>query len=152
MGKAQKFLSDVAMNFDSDECLIWPHQRGRLGYPLIKRNGRRVSATRIVCEMTNGRPPSSIHQAAHSCGNGHLGCINPHHLEWKTPTENQADRVHHGTTNRGERNGQARLSLDQVETIRDLRGLKTQREIAKIYGVSPSTIAMLMSGRSWANG
>lgn len=34
-----------------------------------------------MCELVYGKPPMPKHQAAHNCGKGNLGCINPKHLE-----------------------------------------------------------------------
>lgn len=152
MGAASRFLHETALKYKGDDCLIWPHKKHRLGYAQIKINNRIYTVTRIICERIYGPPPHPKYQAAHLCGNGHLGCVNPRHLQWKTGTENQADRIIHGTTNRGERNGQARLTLEQVRYIRGLRGTKTHRELARTYDVSPSTIAMVMTGRSWRHG
>lgn len=51
-----------------------------------------------MCQKAHGDPPSPKHDAAHSCGRGHEGCVNPNHLSWKTKKQNQADRITHGTS------------------------------------------------------
>lgn len=48
---------------------------------------------RHMCKLKNGDPPTPDHEAAHSCGNGKHGCINPNHLRWATDAENMADTV-----------------------------------------------------------
>ena len=85
------------LSFSGDECLIWPFRRGETGYGRVRWEGKQRNVSRIVCGLVNGEPPSPEHQAAHSCGNGRGGCANPKHLTWKTPQENQADRLVHGT-------------------------------------------------------
>ena len=51
---------------------------------------------------------------------------------------------------RGERNGNARLSLDEVREIRaHLRLGKRAREIAELYGVDKSHIYSIKRGRVW---
>jgi len=51
----------------------------------------------------------------------------------------------------GERNGHAKLTVKQIREIRaakgDYRGFQT--ELAAQYGVTPSLVSMIRSGRIW---
>jgi hypothetical protein len=97
-GEPDKFLRDVVMQFGRNECLIWPFSRNsETGYAVMRRDGKTKLVSRIVCEETNGKPPSKSHISAHSCGNGHLGCVTQKHLRWATYAENEADKKEHGT-------------------------------------------------------
>jgi hypothetical protein len=70
-------------------------------------------------------------------------------LRWDTPAKNQQDRVAHGTSNRGERCGQAKLTADQAIAIsRDPRPI---RALAAEYGVSHETIRWVKVGKSWSH-
>ena len=149
-GAPKAFLEASLVNDDGGRCIIWPYGRNSNGYGQITLNGKKLLAPRIVCERIHGPAPSPKHQAAHSCGNGHLGCINPKHLRWATPQENQMDRVDHGTHNRGERQGQAKLTEDDVHQILALRGTMTQRATAEMFEVSQSAVSAIYSGRNWA--
>jgi hypothetical protein len=100
--------------------------------------------------MTNGPPPTSKHQAAHSCGKGNLGCVSPKHLSWKTRAENEADKIEAGTSNRGERQWRAKLTADQVRAIRAREGTMTKEKIAEQFGVSPACIAAIHHRENWA--
>lgn len=51
----------------------------------------------------------------------------------------------------GEEHLGAKLKLCQVHEIRSLAGIKTQKELSLIYGVSESAICHIISRRSWAN-
>lgn len=103
-GAPERFLQDVVLAYDGDDCLIWPFtrtgqkkmrgRRGR-GYAQIRRAGKMVSVQRIVCEYVNGNGDGM--DSAHSCGNGHLGCVSPKHLRWATRAENIQESVRHGT-------------------------------------------------------
>jgi len=53
--------------------------------------GKNISAARYMLLLTQGTPPSDGMQARHKCGNGHLSCVNPAHLEWGTPGDNIGD-------------------------------------------------------------
>ncbi len=137
------------VSYEGEDCLIWPFARNNKGYPISKSRRREGSiATRLMCEAKNGPPPTPSAHAAHSCGNGSLGCIHPLHLAWKTPAGNEADKLDHGTHNRGERSAGAKLTADDVLFIRSKNGMK-QRELAEKYGVSRGHIAGLQRGRYW---
>lgn len=135
---------------DSDECLIWPYGRTGSGYGALVEGGKRKLAHRWMCEAVNGQAPDGF-EAAHSCGNGHLGCVNPMHLRWATRKENGEDKVLHGRSHRGEENLNAKLSQSAVLTIYSLRNSKrTCSEIGAEYGVHPATISGIWCGRGWS--
>lgn len=102
-GNAYRYLDEVVLKNNEDHCLVWPYGRDSSGYGRVWNNGKAENVCRIVCENVHGKPPSPIHQAAHSCGNGHLGCVARLHIFWKTPVENGADKILHGTVYRGGR-------------------------------------------------
>jgi hypothetical protein len=104
---------------------------------------------RLVCEYVNGAAPTPRHHAAHSCGNGHLGCVTPRHLSWKTPSENADDKLVHGTAQRGEKHAHAKLTENQVRIIRELKGTASQTTLAERFGVSPTTIGQIHNRRVW---
>lgn len=105
VGEPLRYLREVVLAFDGDECLIWPYARTSSGYGNLGIEDGNAVVSRLVCERVYGPPPTPDHEAAHSCGRGHEGCVTQNHLSWKTATENQADRVAHGTVNSGQRNG-----------------------------------------------
>lgn len=76
--------------------------------------------------------------------NNHLS-----NLRWDTPKNNHADKIKHGTTNRGEKCGTAKLTLEQVRAIR--KDNRLQRIIAADYGVKDNTISRIKSGKRWAH-
>jgi hypothetical protein len=148
-GEATKFFNEVVLPYQGDECLTWPYQRNNQGRGVLGINGRSQIVSRLVCIQRHGPPPSRKHQAAHDCGKGHLACVTPNHINWKTAKQNQADHIAHGTSNRGERHGLSKLSQDDVRAILGLKGLKKQYEIAETYGVSKSLISRIHRGLNW---
>lgn len=149
-GELLRWVHDVAMHHTGDECLIWPYGKDRYGYGTLVADGKRIVASRYVCELAHGAHPTPNHEAAHSCGNGRNGCVNRNHLSWKTRTENQADRLEHGTHNRGARQGGAKLTEDDAREIIALKGIEMQSKLAERFGVARTTIASIHQGRNWA--
>jgi hypothetical protein len=148
MGEARSFFEDVVLAYEGDNCLVWPFARDKKGYAIINY-GRRRLVSRLVCDRTKGPAPSAKHAAAHSCGKGREGCVTKGHLSWKTATENKADELIHGTRLRGEKIANAKLTSDQVRSIRSLKGKFTHQEIADRFGVSRTRITTIFSGRNW---
>lgn len=148
-GQPMRFYQDVVLPYQSDDCLTWPYSKSGEGYALVESNGRTNHVHRLACGKVNGPPPTPKHQAAHSCGKGSLGCVNPRHLSWKTQSENERDKLRHGTHNRGERHGMAKLNADTVREIRALEGNLSKRKMAAKFGVSHRTIGNILAGRSW---
>lgn len=59
--------------------------------------GRQMSASRYMCLVTHGTPKYEGAIARHTCGNGHLSCVNPRHIAWGDEGDNQSDANHHRT-------------------------------------------------------
>lgn len=147
-GKRLRFLLDTVLPYEGDECLIWPYVRDDGGYARLTGNDKsKRNVCRFVCRETNGPPPTPAHEAAHSCGNGHLGCVARNHLSWKSRAENKEDELIHGTRNRGERHGNSRLTVADVREIR-LERLSAALT-AKQFGVNAGTIHNIRQRKTW---
>lgn len=144
-GKARRWLADH-VGYPHDYCLIWPFSLTR-GYGRFVYYGTGYYAHRFMCELVHGPAPTLEHQAAHSCGRGAEGCVNPHHLSWKTPSGNQLDKRDHGTA--CNKDYRYKLTPDQVLEIRSLKGIMTQDELAVKFGVGRQNIGAILTGRSW---
>jgi hypothetical protein len=151
-GHPEEFIRTKLHLATEDACLIWPFGKTRHGYALGRPKGQKGSRLvhHIACEMRHGPPPSTKHYAIHSCGKGHEGCVNPWHLRWGTQVENMADALLHGHRLRGEQCSQTRLRETDVREIRALRGLMTQRAIARKFGIHQVSVSMIQLGKNWA--
>lgn len=142
-------------SYSGEECLIWPFTHDSRGYAGVMKFGsflgerRREMATRVMCEKAHGAPPTKEHEAAHSCGRGHMGCISPVHLSWRTPKENCADKTRHGTQSIGSKNPASKLVEDDIPKIRELLKSSTIEGVAKIFDVCPSNIWKIKSKVAW---
>jgi hypothetical protein len=107
----------------------------------------------MVCIHTQGSAPSDEHEVAHLCGKGHEGCINPHHLSWKTSKENNADKLKHGTYNGGTKHCFAKLTEEDVRTIRReaVRRKVTFGQLAERFGMSAEAIGRVYRRQTYKN-
>lgn len=152
-GRQQGLLKQFAFEastYSGDECVIWPFGKDRAGYGRMRWAGRDAGAHQVVCELAHGPRPTPKHEAAHSCGMGHTGCVSPTHLRWATHKENHSDRAAHGTNNAGESCGSAKLTEEDVLEIRRVYGPGiSQISLARKYGVESSSIRKILSRVTW---
>lgn len=118
------------------------------------------SIHRLVLEAFVGPCPEDM-EGCHDNGNPADNRLE--NLRWDTRVGNFADKVRHGTLQEGERQGSAKLTLDQVQEIRNAygpaRGVNGSRplgaptcaELAHRYGVSPVTISRVVRNANWRN-
>lgn len=149
-GEPKRFFQ-MALIYDSDECCIWPFHRNVVsGYAMMRHEDGPAFVHRLACKTMHGEPPTERHEAAHLCGCGHLGCINPRHLQWKTPKENCADRVSHGTQKSGSAHHAAIITEDDVSQIKKLFDYIPSVEIAMLFGISPQLVCDIKNNRRWS--
>lgn len=115
----------------------------------------------LVAVTFHGPRPTPKHDAAHADGNKE----NNHYLNirWATRSENERDKIMHGRSNQGRRNGSARLTDEQVREIRVLAAslprssgggrIKkgTWPALAKEYGVTASCLYQVINGLRWTH-
>lgn len=142
-GENLRWLRDRFDADDTDGCFSL---RERVGRAVVGVNGEVVYAYVIVCEWQNGPRPDGM-VASHTCGNGHLGCVNRRHLIWETQEDNMRRTREHGTDNSGARNGHAKLTEAQARAI--LVDRRPDSAIAAEYGVSTWTVKDIRQRRAW---
>lgn len=146
-GDVTAFFNLNVLTHIADTCLIWPYATAGKGYGVITIDEKKHYVHRLVCEAEHGPAPSDIHEAAHSCGN--CRCVARKHLSWKTPFENEKDKLVHGTRVHGERVGTARLTEPDVREIIRLKGSMSQAKIAKCFGVSQTLVGAIHRRKLW---
>jgi hypothetical protein len=137
----------------SDGCWRWAGAIGGTGYGSVNFNGKWCKAHRLAWELTNGPIPKGegTHGTvvAHKCDN--RWCVNPEHLFLCSQQENVADMLAKGRGSRGYEQG-GNLREEDVLRIREaaLFGARYE-DLADIYGVSRSLVALIARGERWAH-
>lgn len=119
--------------------------------------GRTFYVHQIVCISYHGPRPSPRHHAAHRDGDKMNNT--PGNVQWVTKEENEADKIAHGRSNRGERNGSAKLTDEQAIEVR-VRAANLPRSsggkrmkkgaldpLAQEYGVTASCLRQIITGQ-----
>jgi hypothetical protein len=125
-----------------DWCLFWPFALNQGGYANF--GGKHLIVSRIMCEYRNGPAPADKPDAAHECGKGHEGCLNPWHLVWKSRGDNLRDIAKHGR-----RPKRYKVTPEQVDEIRALEGRMRPRDIAEMYGITDNNVHQILKGKIW---
>jgi len=131
---------------DRTGCIEWKGARS-LGYGIVRRHGTNLRVHRLTLERALGRPLRDGMYALHSCNNP--PCCNPDHLREGTNQDNVDDKLRADRQPRGETNGKAKLTLDQVNEIRRNEDGLSQRLLASRYGVQRACIAKIQRGKTW---
>ena len=116
----------------------------------LYRGGKRYNARvhALVATAFLGERPSEKHEVAHNDGNPlNVAAAN---LRWATRADNHADKLLHGTHNRGERHGLSRLTNEQAKSAIAQRNEGWSiKQLASEYGIAYGTMDKLLRGISW---
>lgn len=143
-GQTEDFLRGLVGTKEKG-CIEWPFAKNDKGYGLAVVNSKQRGAHNWMCRLAHGEPHLIWKHAAHSCGNP--GCVNPNHLRWATHVENMADKLLHGTMNRGERNGKTTITEADVIAIREAPAKLAP--LVEKYGLTKHSISKIRAGRTW---
>ena len=123
------------------------------GYKRVRlSDGKRslnIYVHRLVLQAFVGPRPSEIHETNHK--NGRKADNRIENLEWVTPVENNAHSVANGFWHpfKGEQHGRHKLTTEQARYARDAKGRERQCDLARKFGVAPTTIKKIWDGVNW---
>ena len=144
--EAGRFSRYVAKG-EPDACWEWQSTIKKNGYGAFWWRGKSDRAHRVAYQLAWGEIPQGL-VVRHTCDNRR--CVNPKHLLLGTHMDNVMDAVERNRTCRKERNGRAKLTQADVDSIRTLRAQgATQASLAERFGVSKSAIQWVLNGRNW---
>lgn len=143
---AQRFLAKSVRH--ASGCLIWRGSRYASGYGSFWYAGKVRSAHRASWLIFRGEIPPGRY-VLHRC-DVRL-CVRPEHLFLGTHQENMDDMAAKGrrASMRFGANPRAKLRGSDVLQIRRLRGLVSQRDLARAFGVSKTAIYFVQTHRNW---
>lgn len=110
---------------------------------------RKVFVHTWVAETWRGPRPSPRHQVRHR--NTKRADNRADNLLWGTPQDNADDRTRDGNTVRGERHYRAKLTEDNIRSIRAPPANPNKAEVARQYGVSDVLIGLILKRRVWTH-
>jgi len=121
-------------------CWLWTAATDKHGYGMLWNGKRMDRAHRLFYAAASGQPVSGIN-VLHDCDNP--ACVNPAHLHAGTQAQNLKERTQRGRS--GKRLNQA--IADHIRLQLELG--RSQRWIARFWGVSQPTIFNIKQGRIW---
>lgn len=129
-------------------CHLWTGYRNRQGYGLLRWRRRMQLVHRITWELNSGSSPGDDLCVLHRCDTP--ACVNPEHLFTGTRDDNSKDMVAKNRQAAGERGGAHVLTVDAVRQVRALSATgKTHRRLAEMFGVSMSSISLIVNRKHW---
>ena len=147
-GAAIAWLDELVERVGTDDCVFWQFKpRTRDGYGQVSFNGKVMGAHRYVCIASHGEPPKGKNEAAHICGKGRQGCVNPRPLHWASRAENHAEGAKLRGSGVAPLYRTSKIPNHDIQTIRSMRGNERIAVTAARYGVHESTISLIQSGK-----
>jgi hypothetical protein len=145
----ERFWSKV-QTLTPSECWIWTGAKLRDGYGsfvLDTKTKKMIQAHRCSYVLHNNVQLTRQDFICHKCDNP--SCVNPNHLFLGNQKSNMADRQKKNRQAKGEKI--SILSIKNVIEIKSLIQNKIpRRKIAKMFGVGPTCITDIVTGRSWS--
>ncbi len=129
---------------DPDGCWIWTAASGGSGtaYGIFRGD----YAHRWSWSNYHKRKIPKDLCVLHSCDTP--SCVNHRHLFLGTKKDNTRDML---DKRRNKGADSPKLSEQQVKEIYNLKGFKTQAQIAPEFGISPNMVGNIFNGKSWSH-
>ena len=144
----------------TDCCWFWRASIRVSGYgQFAVRHDQIILAHRFAYSITKGEIPAGL-SVCHTCDVRH--CVNPDHLWLGTIADNSADMVRKGRHRNGGKNDphpgethpNAKLTTEQIQTIRSLHaaGVQNQRQLGRMFSVTAAHIIKFVNRKARVKG
>ena len=164
LGEARRLIEKFSVPEPNTGCWLWMGGVNDKNYGRVDVGGRMCAAHRVsYCAFVG--PVAEWLMVRHRCDNP--PCVNPDHLTPGTHAQNMADRaarnrtakgarhgmsLHPGSVSRGEMQGSAKLTDEDVRRIRSAVGSGERgTAVARRFGVSQSTVSLIKLGKHWGH-
>lgn len=131
-------------------CWVWQKHIGAWGYGMFGRSSGGVRKTykahRASYELYVGPIPDGM-MICHKCDNP--ACCNPEHLYAGTGSDNMNDMWSRDRHPKHNSKAGAKITVEQVNEIRELEGTGTLREIGAKYGISAQSVLNIFNRTRW---
>lgn len=158
--EAEEYIQENS-RVDNHGCWIWQGGTTKSGYGYgyfkgVKYHGIHRLSLRVRDRLKEN--PNRQIKCRHGNVNGRpcpRACVNPAHLSWGSAKNNAQDRKRDETSLTGERNPSAKLTQQQVNTIRKRGKVGTYLELAEGYSkefgfeISRSALRRIITGKTW---
>lgn len=144
----KKRIKKVEFLINENNCFICTsHAKDKDGYVRYGKDRKNTKMHRHIYEECFGEIPKGM-LIRHKCDNP--ACINPEHLELGTNRDNKDDMIKRNRVLKNENHPNVKLTWVDIYKIRDLyKSGKTQKELAKMYNVSPRNINKIVNNETW---
>ena len=145
-GKVTRTLRDrfVEKVKKTNSCWNWIANRNKKGYGRFWVNGKNEFAHRTAWEIAFGKINGDV-RVLHRCDNP--SCVKPTHLFLGTHADNGLDKARKGRSAKGEKNGNSKLSVEDVIFIRNSGN--SVSELADDFGMDRTQIWNIIKRKQW---
>lgn len=145
----ERFERKVDRRGGPSSCHLWTAARNADGYGKFAMRGAWVFAHRWAWEQEHAEALPRETLVLHRCDNPR--CVNVEHLFLGTDKVNSDDKRDKGRRRdvKGEANGSAKLSDEDVREIRELGGEVSQEAVGVAFGVHQFTVSQILRRKTW---
>lgn len=147
----QRFWAKVKRGGNA-QCWPWDGSTWAKGHGefFVSPERGKVPAHAYALEVATGQPCPVGLEACHRCDNP--PCCNPRHIYYGTRQQNVDDMWRRDRGRRGSRHVGAKVTEEIVLCIRRrFAAGDTQPDLAGEFGLTDSTISMIVNGKSWTH-
>ncbi len=133
----------------TNSCWLWTAYKNHDGYGQFGlKNRKAIGAHRYLYIELYGPIPEGM-CVCHTCDN--RGCVNPDHLWLGTHRDNMKDRMAKKRDARGQRNGNVKLTDNQVRKIKKHLTRKdiSRKEICRKFNIAYPTLCQIAYNITW---
>jgi len=152
MTKNERLLKEIKDQCIVDECWIWKGGIKNGRSPYVTVDGKPISTRRYVAELAGISLGKKL--ASTTCCDSR--CVCPEHIKPMSQSELQARKSkltnHQSSIQRLiklRKTKRATLDIEKARHIRSLQGVKTNKQLAKEFGVGETQIGRVMMHKVW---